>query len=58
MPFEMPDDGLRLIKVGVIQDGTKRGAEYRCLENPGLIADVIATRRHREILNSHSIRWS
>lgn len=43
------DDGLRLVQSGQTRTGSYR---FHHFHNPQLIADLVAIRRHREIIRS------
>ena len=51
-PIDLADDGLR-----VIRTGSSHGYPYICLANHGHVADVIAMRRHRQMIQAANIRY-
>lgn len=53
-----PDDGLRLVATGTIIPKHHQGEGYRYIiqANPGLVAEVLAERRHREMIHETNLR--
>lgn len=56
VPIDLPDDGLRLRDIGRTISGN---FHYTTQENPSLVADVLAIRRERRLIQAHNERkWA
>ena len=53
VPIDLPDDGLRFRSAGLTKSGNYR---FVSLENPNLIAQVLAERAIRSRIRSENIR--